>query len=171
MLEKVMMYRMRVFVVFLLLTVLTGTQADDSIGVKPGQTAPEFELRDLRGKNRTLTQLRKSGQVLLLFWSAHCHYCYAMIPQFKDIHETYAKNGLKLVAINVGYENRGEVKDFASDNDLPYLILNDDDKKEDIIEKYQVQGTPTLVLIAQDGRVRYNGHRVPDLTKYLAAAQ
>lgn len=149
--------------------VLFNTMAIATVGPKVGQTAPEFTLTDLSGKPHSLESLRKKGHVLLVFWSTKCHICHAMIPRFKAVHEKYNGKGLTLVAVNVGFEDKDEVDDYAFEFKLNYLILNEDDKKAQLGEDYRLVGTPTIELVAPDGTVKYRGHRIPaDLDKLMA---
>jgi len=148
--------------------VLINTTAIAAIGPKTGQTAPEFTLTDLSNKSHSLESLRKNGHVLLVFWSTKCHVCHTMIPRFKAIHEQYASKGLTLAAINVGFEDKEEVDDYAFEFKLNYLVLNEDDKKSQVAQAYRLVGTPTIQLIAPDGTVKYRGHSIPDLDKLLA---
>lgn len=138
-----------------------------STGPRVGETAPEFELTDLSSKSHSLTDLRKKGHVLLVFWSTKCHVCHAMIPQFQAIHKKYDGKGLTLVAIDVGFEDKDEVDDYVFEYKLNYLVLNEDDKKAQVAQDYRLVGTPTIQLIAPDGTVKYRGHSVPDLSALL----
>jgi len=150
------------------LVCLLGTSALASVGPKVGQTAPGFTLTDLKNKSHSLESLRKNGHVLLVFWSTKCHICHALIPKFKAIHNDYSDKGLTLAAINVGFEDMEEVDDYAFEFKLNYLVLNEDNKKEQLAEDYRLVGTPTIQLIAPDGTVKYRGHHIPDLDKLLA---
>jgi len=152
----------------LLIFMLLGFSASafSATGPRIGEYAPEFNLTDLSGKSHTLAELRAKGPVLLVFWSTKCHVCHAMIPQFKKVHEN--NKNLTFVAINVGFEDKEEVDDYAFEFKLPYLILNEDDKKADVAQAYRLQGTPTMELIDADGKVLYRGHRIPDLDSLLA---
>jgi len=132
-----------------------------SVGPRVGETAPDFSLTDLNKKVYTLKGLRSKGHVLLVFWSTRCHVCHAMIPEFKKIHTQYKDKNLTLVAINVGFEDRDDVDDYAFEYKLNYLVLNDDDKKAQVAQDYRLIGTPTMELIAPDGKVLYRGHRIP----------
>jgi thiol-disulfide isomerase/thioredoxin len=147
---------------------LAVTNASASIGPKKGQTAPDFTMTDLQKQSHSLSELRKDGHVLLVFWSTKCHVCHAMIPQFKQIHKQYGGKGLTFVAINVGFEDKDEVDDYVFEYMLDYLILNEDNKKAQIAQDYRLVGTPTIQLIAPDGTVKYRGHRIPDLETLLA---
>lgn len=149
----------------LLLVLLLGGPclAATAAQLQPGQAAPEFQLPDLDGSKHSLAQLRKQGYVLLLFWSVNCHFCHQLIPEFRQLHQQYDGKGLTLVAVNVGYESGDDIAAYARDNALPYLILNDDEGKEDIIEQYALIGTPTFVLVAPDGRIASVSYQIPAL--------
>lgn len=147
---------------------ILSTASMAAIGPKVGQTAPDFTLTDLQNNPHSLESLRKKGHVLLVFWSTKCHICHAMIPRFKEIHAKYTGKGLTLAAINVGYEYKDDVDDYAFEYMLDYLILNEDDKKAQLGADYRLVGTPTILLVAPDGTVKYNGHSIPDLDKLLA---
>lgn len=139
------------------------------VGPKVGQTAPEFSATDLSGKSTSLKQLREKGHVLLVFWSTRCHVCHAMIPKFKEINQKYGKMGVTLVAVNVGLEDKDEVDDYVFEHKLDYLVLNEDDKKADLAERYQLVGTPTMELVDSEGVVLYRGHQIPDLDNLVKA--
>ncbi len=149
---------------------LTMTQVTATVGPAEGQQAPEFSLTNLQNQAQSLTDLRKDGHVLLVFWSTKCHVCHAMIPRFKEVHEKYGGKGLTLVAINVGFEDKEEVDDYVFEYMLDYLVLNDDNKKAQVAQAYRLVGTPTIQLIAPDGTVKYRGHRIPDLDKLVAVS-
>jgi thiol-disulfide isomerase/thioredoxin len=155
-------------VFLLLLSLATQAHAAESFGPKVGQTAPEFKLKQLGSEQQhSLKALRQDKNVLLLFWSTRCHVCHALIPQFKRINKEYGDR-LKFVAINVGFEDEEEVDVYAFEFKLDYLILNDDDKKEQVVQDYRLRGTPTFELVGTDGVVKYRGHSIPDLDKLLA---
>ena len=133
-----------------------------------GRAAPEFELRGLDGETYTLATLRKRGHVLLVFWSTHCHTCHSLVPRLRNLHRAWRGKGLVLAAIDVGYETRKEVAQYARDNEMDYLVLADDEHKEDVILDYGLKVTPTFVLVAPDGRIVYRGSRLPDVERHLA---
>ncbi len=141
-------------------------QAQAAVGYKVGNTAPEFKLKTLDGKAHSLTDLRKKGHVLLVFWAVECVYCYAHIKEFNHAHDQF-KDKLTIAAINVGGEYPVEVAEYVKDNKLKYLVLSERLNNLDVGESYRVLGTPTLVLVSPQGKVLFYGHRVPDLAKWL----
>ena len=132
-----------------------------------GQIAPEFELNDLSNKPITLSSLRKKGHVLLIFWSTRCHVCHIMLPVFKKTYEKYRQSKITIAAINVGFEGLDEVKRYTAKHAIDYLVLNDDNKKGHIASTYGLTATPTVKLIAPNGKIVWTGHHIPALKKWI----
>ncbi len=132
-----------------------------------GQTAPDFTLPALSGEVYQLRDMLNQGDVLLIFWSTRCAFCHAMLPEFKAADRRYGSRGLTLAAIDIGDEKDSEVRQYVQDYGVPYLVLNDDKAKPALIRDYHLLGTPTIILIGSDGKVLYNGHRLPDLSQWF----
>jgi peroxiredoxin len=155
------------FTALLLAGLLTASAANAATGPEVGQTAPDFTLNNLDGKPVSLRQLRAKGYVLVVFWATDCPYCHAMIPDFKRVHRHYDGKGLTLAAVDIGWEDENSVQAYAMENDLDYLVLNRGESKKRLIRDYRLIGTPTIELIAPDGKVLFRGQRVPDLSLWL----
>jgi peroxiredoxin len=150
----------------ILILCLAVFQAQAAVGYKVGDIAPEFELKALDGQLHSLTELRKKGHVLLVFWAVECVYCYAHIKEFNQAHEEF-QGKLTVAAINVAGEYPVEVAEYVKDNGLKYLVLSDRLNNLDVAESYHVLGTPTLVLVSPQGKVLFYGHKVPALEQWL----
>ena len=155
---------LRISIVFILC--LSLFQAQAAVGYKEGNTAPEFKLKTLSGESHSLSEMRKKGHVLIVFWAVECVYCYAHIKEFNQAHEQY-KNKLTIAAINIGGEYSVEVEEYVKDNNLKYLVLSERLNNLDVGESYNVRGTPTLVLVSPKGKVLFYGHRMPSFEKLL----
>lgn len=154
------------------LAAASGGSTNDSLHPSPptqriGTVAPDFTLDALDGTVYSLHGLRQQGYVLLVFWSTHCPFCQALIPDFKAIDARYRDQGLTLAAIDIGYEDRPDVQAYVEDHDIDYLVLNGDTQKPSLIKAYGIIGTPTIVLVSPQGVIRFYGHHLPDLQQYL----
>ncbi len=132
-----------------------------------GQVAPAFALPALSGEVYRLNDMLGQGDVLLVFWSTRGAFCHAMLPSLKALDRRYNNRGLTLAAIDIGDETDAEVRQYVQDYGVPYLVLNDDARKADLIRRYHIIGTPTILLINSAGRVVFNGHHLPDLTRWF----
>jgi peroxiredoxin len=114
------------------------------------EKAPDFVLTDLNGQKFRLSDYRGRRPVLIIFSTTWCTFCKAEIPRFKFLHETYAKQGLEIVNIDI-QEPKEKVARFASQNQLPYRVLLDEDGT--VSGVYEIRGVPTMILVDKNGMV------------------
>ena len=112
--------------------------------------APDFELKDLDGKNYRFSDAK--GTVRLVdFWATWCAPCREEIPMFKDLHATYGPKGFTLVGIAMDDEGVEKVKPFVDELKLPYLTLIGN---EAVVDAFGgIVGFPTKFLVDRDGRI------------------
>ena len=128
-----------------------GSDTDDQkIGTRPDFTmAPDFSLKDLSGKIRSLKDYR--GKVVLLdFTTTWCPYCKKDIPNLKKLNTTMKGKDFELISIYV-MESPQKVASFAEKYSLPYTILIDNDAK--VARAYGVRGVPTKVVVSKNGNI------------------
>ena len=133
---------------------------------KPGSLAPEFTLVALNNTPVSLSSLRAKGHVMLIFWETQCVYCFAHIKDFNALQKKY-QGKLTLAGINFLGEYPREIQEYATDNQVEYLLLTDRLKNIDVAEAYQVIGSPTIVLIAPDGKILTYGYQIPDVGQWI----
>jgi peroxiredoxin len=114
-----------------------------------GHTAPDFVLKDIRGKNVRLSRYREQV-VLLVFMTTWCSYCRADIPYLKDLHARYAPKGLVILSIDI-QEPREKAAAYAEKYGLPYNTLLD--SQGDVMQRYGVRGVPSKMLIDRNGQL------------------
>lgn len=111
--------------------------------------APDFSLKDLNGKSRSLKDYR--GKVVLLnFTTTWCPYCKKDIPNLKKLHDAMKGKDFELIAVYV-FESQKKVAAFAEKYSLPYTILIDSDASA--ARTYGVRGVPTKVVVAKNGMI------------------
>lgn len=121
-------------------------------GVQKGisdASAPDFSLKDLTGRNFTLSSF-KGKPVLLIFITTWCPTCRSEMPHYKSIYETYGKQGLEVVNIDIE-EPKNKVSLFAEKYGVPYRMLLDE--KGEVARKYGIVGIPAMVLVDKDGNI------------------
>ena len=151
----------------LCLVLLTAITVVHAAGLKSGEPAPEFSLKSLGGEQIALKDLLAKGHVMLVFWETQCVYCYAHIKDFNALQKQYQNKGLTIAAINFLGEYESEVREYVTDNDVQYLVLADRLNNIDVAEAYKVIGSPTIVMVAPDGKILSYGHKIPDVAKWI----
>ncbi len=111
--------------------------------------APDFILRDLSGKARSLKEFR--GKVVLLnFTTTWCPYCKKDIPNLKKLHASMKGKDFTLISIFVN-ESPKRVAIFAEKYALPYTVLVDSEAT--VARTYGVRGVPMKVVVDRKGTV------------------
>jgi len=124
-----------------------------------GKPAPEVTLKDLEGKDLSLSQY-KGKVVLVNFWATWCEPCQVEIPWLIEIPQKYAAKGFTVLGIAMDEEGakvvtpwvskeRFDVNGAKSQMNYPIVIGNDAaaDKFGGLL------GYPTSVLITRDGKI------------------
>jgi len=141
--------------------------AAPAVGIMKGQVAPDFSLKDITGKQVSLSSA-KNSVVCLVFWATWCPYCLREIPSYKELHAKYASKGLKILSVNIAANDPlPRVEAFQLKTQLPYPILYD--ASQEVSRLYYVTGVPVSVIIDRKGVIQYRGYQLPDNADQLIA--
>jgi peroxiredoxin len=114
-----------------------------------GKSAPDFTLKDIKGKNVKLSSFK--GKVIILdFWATWCPPCRAEIPSFVELQKQYQKKGLSI--IGVALDDNEKVKKFARDYSINYTLVIGSEKVQ--IQYGGVTAIPTTFVIGKDFRIK-----------------
>ena len=118
--------------------------------VKISEASTGFVLPDLQGNMQSLPV----GEVVLLnFWATWCPPCRKEIPSMIELHEKFAAQGLKVVAVSVD-QSRDHLSSFVREQKMPFQVLHDADSA--VSHGYGVFRYPESFLIDKQGKVRYH---------------
>ncbi len=119
-------------------------------GSKAGFDAPPFSLPDLDGRSHDLGDY--AGRVVFLnVWATWCPPCREEMPSMQRLHESYAQEGLVVLAVSEDEGPPEPVRAFAESLRLTFPILLD---PEGVVPSlYGVTGYPETFLIDRSGRI------------------
>jgi peroxiredoxin len=127
-------------------------------GLIPGSPAPPFTLPDIHGKSVRLEEFR--GQVVVLnFWAFWCDTWKAEMPHLQELAAQQQELGFRLIAISVDGTRLPEFQNRTRGGRTPFPVLVDVGGRVSV--RYQVAHVPTVVVVDQDGRVRYRAIGYP----------
>lgn len=111
--------------------------------------APDFKLKDLDGKELSLSDL-KGKKIFLNFWATWCPPCKNEMPEIQKLYEETKDTDLVIVAVEIG-EPLSEVKSFIDENKYTFKVLSDSDQS--VASKYEISSIPTSYFIDEDGNI------------------
>jgi len=152
------MARLTIFLLLLGCAILATSSSQNVRGQDISTLAPDFALPDLEGNIVKLSDFE--GKVIILdFWATWCPPCVQEIPHFVELYEKYQDNGFQMIGIAISSGSVENVKKFATEHGINYLILMGN---REVARKYgRVNAIPTTFLIDREGRIvnKYIGYR------------
>ncbi len=132
-------------------------------GVKIGDKAPDFTLRDFDGKEWTLSKLTEEGKIVVLEWfNPGCPYVIKHHARgqstMRDLAKDYEGKDVVWLAINSTNERHADFKKsepMATEWGIKYPVLTD--ASGEVGKAYGARTTPHMFIIDKDGKVRYQG--------------
>ncbi|MDD3088551.1 MAG: TlpA disulfide reductase family protein [Candidatus Omnitrophica bacterium] len=114
------------------------------------EKAPDFTLNDLDGKPFSLSST--VGKVVVInFFATWCPPCRMEVPDFQDLHERYAGQGLVIVGISMDQGGAADVKPFVKANGVTYTVVMGN---QNVAARYGgIRGIPTTFLIDREGNI------------------
>jgi peroxiredoxin Q/BCP len=116
--------------------------------VNVGDRAPDFTLQSQTGENVTLSNFFGKNNVVLYFYPEdESPGCTKEACSFRDNYEYFKDLGAEVIGVNAG--STESHKRFASNHNLPFLLLSD--KGNEVRKQYGVPSTLGII----PGRVTY----------------
>jgi thiol-disulfide isomerase/thioredoxin len=113
--------------------------------------APDFNLKDLDGKNVRLSD-QKGKVVLIDFWATWCPPCRKGIPELIEMQQEYGSDKFVVLGINLDQEEAQVVIDFARNYQINYPVLL---YTPEVVAAYGgIEAIPTSFVVDKEGRVR-----------------
>jgi thiol-disulfide isomerase/thioredoxin len=117
--------------------------------VRDPDLAPDFQLKDLAGKDLSLASAR--GKVILLnFWATWCGPCRAEIPSLIELQNRY-KDRLLIIGLVVDDDDPDAVKQVVDSEGINYPVALATDNIR--IAYGGIPALPTVFVINTEGRI------------------
>jgi len=135
-----------------------------SVGLKPGDNAAQFSLKNVDGTMVSLSDYNNQKGVILVFTCNPCPFAKAYEQRIIQLHERYADQGFPVVAINPNdvdispEDTFDKMKARASEKGYPFPYLKDD--TQEVYKAYGATRTPHIFLLENKGgnfKVAYIG--------------
>jgi thiol-disulfide isomerase/thioredoxin len=137
---------MKLFITFILLTIVSIVKASDS------DPMPDCKL-SLEKSTQALNTMQYRGQVVYVdFWASWCAPCLKSFPFMNQMHQQYASQGLKIIAVNLD-EQREDADNFTRQTPHDFSVAYDNQDRS-CANAFAVKAMPTSYLIDKKGTIR-----------------
>lgn len=116
--------------------------------------APDFSLKDLKGKVVSLSDFRGKGKVLLFFWATWCPHCQSALKKLKG----GPPQKYTLLTINIS-EPRERIERFFKSQGYDFKVLLDEEG--DVAFSYGIIGIPAYIIIDSNLSIIYADNIFP----------
>lgn len=130
-------------------------------GLKVGDTAPAFELKNVDGKMVSFKDYKDAKGYIVVFTCNTCPYAQAYEDRIIALHQKFAPKGYPVIAVMANDaslspgDSYDKMKARAKEKQLPYAYLFDE--AQAVVKQYGATRTPEVYLLDKDMKVRYTG--------------
>ncbi len=134
---------------------------NNSGGYKVGDTAIDFNLKNVDGKMVSLAGIKDAKGYIVVFTCNACPYAKAYEDRIIALHNKYAPLGYPVVAINSNdkdvqpADSFDKMKERAKEKKIPYNYVYDE--TQEIAKTYGATRTPHVYLLDKNRVVKYIG--------------
>lgn len=134
---------------------------EEAGGYKIGETATDFELKNVDEKTFSLADVENAKGYIVVFTCNSCPFSKLYEDRLIDLHNEYAPKGYPVIAINPNVNEENEKETFAAmqqrakEKNFPFVYLADSD--HEIFPQYGALRTPHVFLLDKERKVQYIG--------------
>lgn len=145
----------------LLLTAMTAFRPTFGTGYGIGDTASDFNLKNVDGTQHSLASIANAKGYIVVFTCNACPYAQAYEDRIIALSKKYAPLGFPVVAINPNDKNVqpadsfDKMKERAKAKNYPFLYLYDE--SQEVALAYGATRTPHVFVLDGQRTVRYIG--------------
>ena len=128
--------------------------------------APDFVLRDKRGKEVRLSSFRGKKEVLLDFWASFCTPCRSQNKEMSKHYKELKKKGIQIISVSLDRDKKKWLAAVKQDQ-MPWLQLADLTIAggREIEDRFKVKVLPTVYWIGTDGMIKAKNPKLEDLLR------
>ena len=126
--------------------------AEDSLGMR----IDDFTLREISGKDYTLSEFSDHPIVVVMFLGYECPLVQLYAPRIVRLAEKFHSQGVAVIGINSNRQDSIlELKHFVRTHGITFPLLKDPGNK--VADQFGAARTPEVFVLDAERRIRYRG--------------
>lgn len=123
------------------------------LGIQEGKRAPNFQLKNLKGEEVSLADLR-GKKVILNLWATWCPPCKAEMPHMQEFYQEQQGKDVEILAVNLttAEKDPNGVGQFVKDYGLTFPVVLD--TTGEVGNAYQAFTIPTSYILDRNGVIQ-----------------
>lgn len=118
------------------------------------QEIEDFILDDINNEQVSLSEIKGESLTIIDFWATWCKPCTKAMPKLNKIYNQYKDQGVAMIGISCdGPRSISKVAAVANTLNIDYTVLKDINC--DVMNSYQYQAFPTLIMLDENNEVVY----------------
>jgi peroxiredoxin len=147
---------MKKIILLLVLAFSAFLQAQTGTTLKAGDTAPDFKLKNVDGKEISFASYPKAKGFIVVFTCNTCPYAVAYEQRIIDLDNKFRSQGYPVIAINPNDPEASTADTFNKMQDLakqkkypfPYLF----DAGQNVTDQYGAKRTPHIFIVSKSAK-------------------
>jgi peroxiredoxin len=121
-----------------------------------GNTVPDFEFDDLKGKKHKFSEFR-GKYVLLDIWGFWCPACRDELPYLREAFNRFKERNLEIVGVNTDEYPPSQIRKTAEENGMNWTHASFESTLDILRKKWMITSFPTTLLISPEGKIISRG--------------
>lgn len=139
-----------------LLSLISWADLPKPAAAEIGATAPDFRLKDIHRRARTLEDFQGKKALVIVFFDTECPVANLYLPTLADLHKEYSGKGVGFVGINSSVQDSfARVSAHAQEHNVPFPVLKDFEHRTALA--FGAERTPEAIVLDGSRVIRYRG--------------
>jgi len=123
---------------------------------EPGDKIDDFTIVNFDNKTYTLSEVKDSKAIVIIFWSAECPFVQGFNDRINDIVKPYIEKGVTFWGINSNQtETVNQVMEHYKNNNYIFPMLKDEGSK--VADIFEATRTPEVFILDNGRTILYHG--------------